>query len=53
METQADKVGKWLSDFVRGLLIKRLLGAEIWREPLPAFAAEDLRNEAEWESGTD
>ena len=36
IETQADKVGKWLSDFVRGLLIERLLGS---RDLVRAFAS--------------
>ncbi len=37
MQAQADKAGKRLSDFVRGLLIERLLGAEVRRESQPSW----------------
>ena len=50
MQAQADKAGKRLSDFIRGLLIERLLGAEVWRESQPSWTAEELQGAEEWEA---
>ena len=53
MQAQADKAGRRLSDFVRGVLIERLLGAEVWRESQPAWTPAELHVAEEWEAETD
>lgn len=50
MQAQADKAGKRLSDFIRGVLIERLLGAEVWRESQPSWTAQELQDAEEWEA---
>ena len=50
MRAQADKAGKRLSDFIRGVLIERLLGAVVWRETQPTWTPDELRVAEEWEA---